>query len=572
MAKSKRGRRTLPDRGKPFVRQVIQEGWEDEFSDAIDLLWTLLEKADDPGRALAELAAYDADRGIAEAATTLLMVTLGDPDIQEAEARRVAETALPVLDRALHDPELPDERKYMLGPAYVRLGGALSVEEMQACFRDFEGIQKRKLKELLAEVSDQPASVDQVLSTFDLATDDEAPEDEQELFGPMFMLCSDLATGDPAAAAAVLSGVVAMAAEWGLAGEGARAALGMIAEQRCPRAAWCLDELGRWPGLGELGAEARFLAAELIEAGIEPRATVLCDFSHGMLTCVDGSGSRAMHLFFRTPEGGMDAVSVMVNDEVGMKDMWYVPEEGAEVDRSFRDLPAEISYAPCSVELAREVLADAWALHEELDEPMPARLLVCLPYLGSEPILPHRRTPNLGAYMLELLQRTPDLFRGSEHLVEVPMYGGLFFASDAAYAFCQEHRPRRGPQRLSKNNLARFIREAAIQEREALLRRMAVNLEVESLAGRATQRINRVAARTWLGLTEEVVPFHDVPFIQALAADSAEMIIENLRMGFLTQADANAAGLAMDELDGLSDDEDEDEDDEEDGFFFDGPF
>ena len=138
--------------------------------------------------------------------------------------------------------------------------------------------------------------------------------------------------------------------------------------------------------------------------------------------------------------------------------------------------------------------------------------------------------------------------------------------SDAAYAYCDLARPRRGRPRLSKKKLDAFITEIAIQDRETLLARMAVNLEVESLAGRATQRHNRIAARTWLGITEEVLPFHEIPFIRTLAVNSAELIIENLRHGFRSQAEADAAALEMDDLlGGLLDD---DEDDDDDGFFF----
>ena len=563
MAKSKKKGGQEPVRGKDYVRRLLLEAWHDEETEVDEVLWQLMEGAEDPGRDLAMLAAYDLDRSVWEPASALIVISQREASLAPRDSERLGTGARPVLLGALRDPDLPDDRKYMLGPLYMLCGGDLSREEIGSFFRDFEGAVERQVKEMMARVSDQPASTEQMLSSMEFL-ESALPGEAERPFAPLLAMGSELATGDPAAAAALLGAAAAIAIEQGEAEGGARQAIELVAEHPCPRAAFVLRELGAWPGAGALGTEARLAAERVALAGVEPRASVLSEFSHGILSSIDGAGSRATHLFFRTPEGGMDVVGLILNDAVGVKDVWFVAEDGAEVEAVLRESAVEMSLAPCPLPLAREVVADMWAMHEQLDKPLPGHLFVVRPYLGDAPLEPRRRKPNLGAYMLELVKRSPDLVDRSERLADEAIYGGLFFCSDAAYEHVDQVRPRRGRQRLSRKKLDTFIRDVAILERETLLARMAINLEVESLAGRATQPLNRIAARTWLALTEEVVPFHDVPYIYALADLSTQMIIENLKLGFRSQAAADQAALEMDEMDSFLDDEE----DEQDDFFF----
>lgn len=543
MAKSKRKRRSEQPRGKAFVRDVLCDALEADDEEPIDVLWRIVEEAADPGGDLARLAAYDLDPSVSQTATTLLMMGIRHPAAPARGKPRLQEAAAPVLIGALEDSVLPDDRKYWLCPAYVLCGHDVSQEELRGFFKDYDAIHERCLKEMIAEVSDQPSSVRRLIESLgSMADDDVLPRGE--LFHPLLLFCADLAASDRSAAAAVAGAATALAVERG-ATEATSGALDILGEAPCPRSAWCLGELGRWPGMGEVGAMARQLAAEQAAAGVAPRATVLTDFSHGFVTSVDGSGSRAIHLLLRTPEGGMDAVNLMLSDRVGVRDAWYLDEGAGEIESTLHDHGCELQWAPCTVLLARELVADAWAVQEELDQPFPWQFLICRPCLGEEPIEPLRRTPNLGAYMLEIVQRSPDLFKGSEKLADEAIYGGLFFVSDAAYDYVDAVRPKRGRQRLSKKKLDGFIREVAILDKEMLLGRMAANLELESIAGRATQKQNRVAARTWLGLTEDIVPFHEVPFIRALAELSTEIILDNLKAGLHSQVEAERAALEL---------------------------
>jgi hypothetical protein len=447
---------------------------------------------------------------------------------------------------------LPDDRKYFVGPLYLLAGGAAGPEEIVALFKDFEGTRKRNIAATFGTLSDQPRGIAEALFGVGLLTEDREPPAEEALIATA-ELGRDMIGANPRAAAGILAAVVAFAAEQDMAADHADRALHAMATGQCEQAAWYLGELGRWPAMGPLGAKARSLAARMEAAGIRPAHPLASRFSHGIATGIDGAGSRSVLLFFRAEEDELDAACVLLNDAVGVKDAWCSFGEGEEIEAHFRAQP-EITHGPCSLPLAREFLAEAWAAHERLATPFPARLLLCRPYFGPEPIAPQSRTPDLHAYGLDRKKHSPSLVDASDELIDHPGYGGFSFTSDAAYGFVSEHSRRRGVG-LSKEKAEDFLRNVAVLERDLLLGRMATNLEIEALGGRAASRANRMAANTWRALRDDLIPFHEVPYVRALCSLSIEMISHNLLLGFHSQAEADQAGLLFDEGEDNEDEE-----------------
>lgn len=318
--------------------------------------------------------------------------------------------------------------------------------------------------------------------------------------------------------------------------------LGDIHALGTPRARWCLETLANWPGFAmPFRHKAARLASELAERGVESQAPPAPgEFSHGIVTMVDGMGSRTATLFLRTPTGGIDAFSVMLNDEIGVKDATAFFENGDELEKMLRCGPEPISMASASVSLFRELLADSFALHEELGTAPPGRLFPLIAYLGDELVVPRKREPDLSAYGLEMLPVTPELFTDGILLAENPLYGCLFPASDEAYAFCEAHWDKRRKS-IHASDFSMFLQEIMPLEQERLLRRIAINLEVEALVGRAQDEDNQAAARLWLGAKENVVQFWTIPFVQELADLSIVHIADDLRRGFKNQREAFAA-------------------------------
>jgi hypothetical protein len=519
---------------------VLQLTDEDDGASLEQILETIVESADEPGAELAKLAAYDLDPAVSQHATSLLMMALHEEGILPHAKELIQRSALPVAEQALHDPGLPDDRKYCLGPIFMLCGGQIAPREFPALFHDFEATARRNIQGAFRSLSDQPDGIAEALTTIGLLSDGDAEPNDEAFFSATEM-GAEMCEVNTRAAAGILATVVAMAAEHNVAADYADRALDALAETRCERAAWCLRELGRWPAMGPLGVKARALSGGLESQGIAPTYTLECEFSHGLVSHVDGAGTRSVTLFFDARDGELDACTLLVNDIVGMKDAWCSFGNGDEIEAQL-GAQDDLVLAPCSPELARELLAEAWAIHEERDVPFLGRFFVCRPYLGAGLIEPSRRTPDLSAYHLDEVECSASMLDGSDELMAHPVYGAFSFTPDAAYDYVAKHAS--GALRyLSEKELETFVREFAPPGKDILLARIAAGLEVEALAGRAAQALSRLAARTWLGLREGVLPFHEVPYVRALCTHSVAMIAGNLRLGFHSQADADKAAL-----------------------------
>jgi hypothetical protein len=552
--RSSRKARKPSKRRLDSVRSALARRHAPRFSDGPPVLFLreLVREFDDPGAPLAWLVARDAERRTCDDALMMLFLGAREPSVPGPVRERIAASAVPVLLDAMRDAAVPDERKYRIGPLLSVLGAELPGPEYRSCFRDFEATAMEMNGKMLERLPEGPEYVEIALVEAGLIRHDGPVEATEEDFVAALNVGGHMLETGPEAAAAVLTTAVAIAHEHGKATEYGGPVLDRVADTRSGRAAWFLSELGRLPGTGALAERAAGLAGGLARSGVSPRPPAAGDFSHGIVSSVDGAGNRSLMLFFRTAEGELDSLGMLLSDVVGVKDVWCVFGDAADLDQDLRSRSDEIAYAPCGVELGREIVADAMATHEKAGKPFPGRFLLYRHYLGPEPIAPAARTPNLGAYMLETFSRGPEMVEDTEDAFDVPNYGGLWCGSREAYAFLRRFMPRgrRGwlpdefalPERVFDEYVARV----ASKERRALARRMAVNLEIEALAGRASSRSNRAAARAWIALTEEVVPFEEIPFVRLLCTQSVGAIFANLRRGYGSQEEANRAALARD--------------------------
>lgn len=502
---------------------------------------------DDPGAELVRLAAHDPDDSIAAAAMTTLVKGLHDSHVPDDARDAIIDGALYVIGDALTDRSVGAGRKHMLGTIAMTLDAEADDPRCAEHWVNIQDAIKRVATEAIDALSDDPQAIEHVMEGFGLSEAESSASLSPDEWAGMAMTGVQMGQLRPECGASVLCAVSACAVEAGVDPGPFVEAIGAFEEHVQPAVAWHLRELSAWPLSGPVGERAAAAVESMRRAGVEPQRTFLPQFSHGCVSMVDGAGSRSLMLFFRTPEGGMDGLALLLNDRIGVKDVWCLYDDSSDLEEAVRDNDRNLSYAPCTIELARDLLADAWALHERIGRPVPGRLMPLRIYLGEQPLAPRSRHPDLGAYMIETMVLSLALVKGSEQLIDYAPYGGQWFASDEAYAFVAAHAPKRGPARLSKKNLRRFIEQVVPSEMPQLLRRMALNLEVESIAGRALQRVNQIAAQTWLAMTEGICNPADVPFIGALAEESAPLIIENLRRGHRNQDDANRAALDQDE-------------------------
>lgn len=545
------------DRVRTLLKALPDRRYDEELLDALQ---RCLDAADDVGADLAWLAAYDLDPGVSENAVLVLYMALESEDVPEEVQDELREAALPVIRSAVRSPKVPEGRKLRLGTLLDACGEDPMEDEAFAQLAALPGGRERMVKEAARQVSASPQALAGLLGI--LGEDDEALE--EPAFAFLAAIAQEAGSGEPEGAALLLGTLAAVAGERDLT-EIAQRLVKKLGGLGTDQALWCLEELGRWPGLNELSEQARAAAQKLADSGLTPGLAIPREYSHGLVSNVDGAGSRTVNLFFRTPEGTMDVVTVMGHERRGMTDTWCAYDDAAELEEEIRDMAAgtEIALAPCSVAFARSVVADLWAMHQEEGRPFPGVFFLHRVYFGEAQIELQRRLPDLAPYRLDTLEPSRSLFDGDvEEILDSPAYSSSRFASDAAYEFVSQHAPPRAGN-LSKQKRDLFARTIALKEKDALLDRMAVNLEVEALAGRAHFPANRLAARTWLGLKNDVMSFHKVPFIQELCAVSTEAILGNIRAGFSNQDEVNQALL-----DASADMWFDDEDDSEDDLFF----
>ncbi|MCU0223116.1 MAG: hypothetical protein MUF27_03415 [Acidobacteria bacterium] len=493
--------------------------------------------------ALAWLAARDADGRLRAEAGRALEALLGRTGAaRELRAAR-ADAALATLRAAIDDPALSDERKLELLPLLEACGDPVHPDEVGRSFRRPEHAHRVLVGRQLAALPATPQAIDHELRLAGARGLWPGPLNGTADVDALLTIGSIAAGSHPALAALFLPAVAAAALHAGVGVARALEELGQAAATRHPYALHALRELAVLPAVGAVGERARRLARELEREGIAPAAPPGPPPVRGWASIVDGAGSRQVGLLFRA---GRDraAFCLLLNDLEGVKDVFFVPSGGARLVRGL-ELAGGVPVAPADLPFARALVADSFDLHERTGRPAPAPCLLYRHLLGEEPLAARPREPDLSAYASDRWPRTPALVLGSEVLARLPLCEELYCASDAAYAFLAARMRRDGVSRVhfdvDADEFRDYLTGIASEERELLTRRLALNLEVEARGGRAHRRENQALARVVVALAESVLPFEEIPFVQALNAAGMALVAQNVALGHRSQREANEA-------------------------------
>jgi hypothetical protein len=529
------------------VMAYLAELDRDRFSPE-EILIDLEQRFHDPGTDLARGVVYDPNEDASMLAASMLLGACEFlPEVTTAAFRR---GAVPVLRDALNDPTVQDQRKLIIGPLMAGFGCEVDDEEYFGSFSNFEEAQ-HEFAENAPEIPPIPWDVTRMLCTSGLPLNQEEPLDiGDDLWPAVFGVITSMLEKNPAAAAMALCESGSSAVKLSAPDNEQLLHLFTLLVETAPDDAavrWQLTTFADWPLAGAYGEAARNAASRMRGRGQDRgRSPFRPTFSRGYLSMVDGSGARQLSLFFTTPEGEAEAVLFMVRDWEGLADTFILRDGLEHTEAIFNGPGSDLCCAPCSLDLALEVLGDALALSVETGTPLPLNAWLCRQYLGEETLTPARRMPDVSAYRLESIDPTRSAVEGSEDLLESRSFADHWFASDDAYAFLEKHFKGKR-MTLNGKRRAEFLSQICIRERPQLLRRMRANLEVEALAGRDDAPMNRLAARTYRVLSTEAVSFDEIPYVQALAEHSIEVIRQNLRNGLTCQAEANAFYANADE-------------------------
>lgn len=540
----------MPKQKKPHLTPTIRKVRDAMNAHAaeIDSALTcapILERLDSEfrtlGRSLAWLVAYGDDAETRERALSLLVGALQEPGVPRRIREKVGKQAAKLGEQAIHDPGLADARKVTVTTILALSGRELSEEERANCFVDLSQALHEAARDRASSMLDTAEQVECMFEAAGLVDVQDYSVLVLEQVDSALKVAALTAQSNPRVGTTALVASAAVGAQLGYPQPDRLCQILEAAALLDPeRALALLTELATWPNTGPFGAQARALSMRLRAEGVSPRPLPAPVFSHGLVTTVDGSGSRALLLLYHQGEGALDGLSFVLNDRVGFKDVWCAFEDGDLIEEQVRQ--SGLPLARCDEAFARELIADALATSEATGHPVPGRWLLYRSFLGDEGLEPARREPNLGAYMLETVVRRPELAEGSQALVDSCAYHQLGFDSDAAYAFVLDKtQGLPGSLRPDPELVIEFLQVVEPHERERLTRRLAVNLEHEARAGRAKQPLNRLAARTWIALSENLQPFTELPYAWILASYSLQAIAHNVSRGHRSQDEANLA-------------------------------
>ncbi len=535
------------------IRQSLLEVDMEDPDDQNELAADICYGNQNAGKDLAWLAAHDLNPDVHQHAVIILNSILSgefEPfgtlyESEEAEMKLFTEQVKTVILDALHNPKIPDDRKMYLLPLASTMNIEFGPDEPAAFFKDFETTRTKARKQMCETITDSPGDMEHLLELLNMLPGQDRIPDEETCHAAAASAL-DMAVDHERAGLFLLASVIAACGEYNIPTAPLLEIIPNMDKITKSNTAWPLRVLAGWPNIQPLGDEiAKLLERKSMGNDNPPRLFFEREFAHAVASVVDGAGSRSVMLFFRTNDGGMDAINFLLNRKVGFKDIWTVYNEGDNVMNQIQE-SSEL-HIPCCLDFARELIAHTMLIHQEKNKSFPCRLFLAMPYFGEKPLVPRKRTPNLGAYMLETMRHSPELVKDSGMLVKATPYNDLWFASDHLYDYLRTKYPGRNPKRkLGKKDLKAFMRQITPDDLDFLASTIADTLEIEALGGRAKHKHNQVAARLYLALTENIVPPLEIPLVKIFAEISVRTILENLKQGYTTQAQANQARMELD--------------------------
>ncbi len=523
----------------------------------------IYETFDDPGKELAECILNEPDLTVMNIATSTLIHALTSDEIPDFAFELYIDGAIPILQAALSDPKVPDSKKITAGSICSLAQPENNIQDlMLSNLKDPDALKNAATQQLSALLKPDPFSLMTIFSSIHLL-DDENPSrlqiiDNYNEIKFCYMSICQVAPNCPEGAAAALCSIIACTLPHpDIPASDALAALDTLRDLNSSVVTWFLRELAALPAAGQIGFKAGAYAAAMEREGILPHFDPGFTFKKGQISQIDGDGSFSISLEIhkKGSKRKTDCLALLINDKIGLKDIWFVSDEGSQLMKQFHQQPSSAAFYDCSLEFALRMVAWALEIHKQANAPILGEFLISRIYLGGDPIQPQSFEPDLSAYHLRESTFQMELVALSTLLMDEPTYNTFLFFSNHSYNFIKEYAPKRGRACLSKKKLDLYCEQVLPHEIEILLPRMAQNLQLEAMAGRVDKKINQIAAHTWYALKNQLIPYTQIPYIMEMVQDSIPMTIENVRDGFSNQNEANQAYM-NDNHTGLLDDVD----------------
>jgi len=254
-----------------------------------------------------------------------------------------------------------------------------------------------------------------------------------------------------------------------------------------------------------------------------------------LLTHVDGRGSRILIITREDDHQTYDAVFLMLNERVGIKDCHGSRHLSAhEYKRAVSTMKQEMTVARIDYEYALTLVRDSLFTAKKNQALISPEFSLRRRIFGNDDLTPKEHKPKFSDILLaEVRRKQARLLADSAELVFVPPFEDWWMDVPASYRFVQKNRLALRGSTFSEESLRRFIEEVIAPERSRLARRLAFTAElIEKTELRSPKRKLWMTLALWLAVEDQQIPLHEIPFLVELANMTIEYVLDNIEMGF----------------------------------------
>lgn len=423
------------------------------------------------------------------------------------------------LMELLRDPAVDDSVKINLLPVLSHYGVHVTDSAIGGFFKDVQASYRSTTIKMLDELSADENMISLLLEDFSKFT--------REM--QLNCVAGFVGTGDERALP--ILGTLAEYWDRGIA----EAAIGGIAGIKSSKSLAVLENLFNhretcWGTIQK--AICKLEAQGVSREPVVPTTTPVLDC---LLTHIDGRGSRILVITREAGLGSLDAVFVMLNERVGIKDCHgsrHMPvrdfrQAVAAMRSEMVLLRVDYSYA---LALVRDGLFTARKNQALISPEFSFRRCI----FGNDDLTPQEHQPKFSELLLaEVARKQPRLLAASTELLFEPPFEDWWLDIPASYHFVQQHRPALRSRILSERIVRAFLEEIVEPDRHSFARRLALTAEMlGQTKPYPPKRKLQIMLALWQAVKDESVPLHTIPFFIELVNMTIGYVLDNIEMGF----------------------------------------
>lgn len=419
----------------------------------------------------------------------------------------------------LHDPTVRDEVKMSLLSVFVYYGGEMDALDVSRVFRNPPSSIRLAVSQMLDAIAEDENVISLFLDSF------------AQLSKPMqlgtvrgFGSLNDERT---------LKLLATLAEYWDR--DVAYAAIEAIGSIRSGKSLTVLENLFNYreTAWGLIEKSARRLKAEgLTPVPLDPPPTPVREC---LLTAADGRGSSILVVSRKDGPRQYDTHLFMLNERVGIKDCHGVRRLSPKHYREMISaLDSEIGLYPIPYEYAVTLIRDALYVARSHRALISPEFAFRRRIFGNDELVPRQHIPVFSEFLLARVRRKLDeLLAVSDELVDMPPFNNWWLDTPESYAFFARLMARRKQRPPSPATLTAFIQEVIEPERPRLFRRLGHTIELLTKFDTGCPRsvVDRALALR-IALQDEGRSLASIPFFQALAKLTSEMVRNNIALGY----------------------------------------